>query len=269
MATNQITKELILDILNEKDSKEGLHVSTIANRLLLTGNTSDMDIEDVKKKVNAICLRESKKSSSPITKAINQKTKRPKLGCYRIKLSRPQRLPLPVDNSFETTLAQPTIPEVDNKADNQNLFIGKAGECAVMSELLFRGYNVNSMLVDDGVDIVASRNNMFYLIQVKTSHIKPNNQVVFTIKPERFETFMGYNIRYIVVARGSINSIETNIYFTFDNKDIQRYISEGLVSKTSSGINIKIRIDRAAGTPILYHEGKSADVKFYMNNFNL
>lgn len=268
MTTNQITKETIIEILNDKDSKEGQHVSTIASKLVLMNDMNDLDIEDVKKRINAICLRESKKSSSQIVKSINPKTKRPKLGCYRIKLSRPQRLPLPVDNSFETTLSQPLIPEVD-KADNQNLFVGKAGECAVMSELLFRGYNVNSMLVDDGVDIVASRNNMFYLIQVKTSHIKPNNQVVFTIRPERFETFMGYNIRYIVVARGSINSIETNIYFTFDNKDIQRYISEGLVSKTSSGINIKIRIDRTAGTPVLYHESKSADVKFYMNNFNL
>lgn len=266
MALNQITKESIIEILRDKESKDGVHVSVIASKLLLSGVVSDNTEDEVKKRVNTICAQEFKKSSGVITKAINPKTKRPKLGCYKIKAIRPQRLPMPVDmqmasgNHVDTTVS---------KADNQNLFVGKAGECAVMSELLFRGYNVNSMLVDDGVDIVASKNNMFYLIQVKTSHIKDNSQVVFTIRPERFETFIGYNIRYIVVARGSLNNIETNIYFTFDNKDIQRYIAEGLVSKTNSGINIKIRIDRTAGVPMIYHENKSADIKFYMNNFNL
>lgn len=264
MALNQITRESIIEILREKESKDGIHVSVIASKMLLNGGVTDSTEEEVKRKVNAICLNESKKVTGLISKAINPKTKRPKLGCYRLKVVRAQKLPLPV-NAEVVALNEFVQP----KADNQNLFVGKAGECAVMSELLFRGYNVNSMLVDDGVDIVASKNNMFYLIQVKTSHIKENNQVVFTIRPERFETFIGYNIRYIVVARGSLNSIETNIYFMFDNKDIQRYISEGLVSKTGSGINIKIRIDRVAGIPVIYHENKSADVKFYMNNFNL
>lgn len=44
-------------------------------------------------------------------------------------------------------------------------YIGKAGECAVLSELMFRGYNANVMLIDEGIDIIAEKNNVYYYIQ--------------------------------------------------------------------------------------------------------
>ncbi|MBI2355705.1 MAG: hypothetical protein HYV13_00680 [Candidatus Doudnabacteria bacterium] len=51
-----------------------------------------------------------------------------------------------------------------------NIFTGKGGEAAVMSELLFRGFNANILPVDYGVDIAAIKEARTYLIQVKTKH---------------------------------------------------------------------------------------------------
>lgn len=51
-------------------------------------------------------------------------------------------------------------------------YTGTAGECAVISELLFNGYNANRMMIDDGVDIIAVKDNVYYYVQVKTTSIK-------------------------------------------------------------------------------------------------
>lgn len=273
MATNPIDKHIIASILKEKDAKGGLHVSMIADKLLLLGNIEETDPEKIKKRVNAICIGEAKKQSGLITKVINPKTKRPKLGVYKFKRSKDDILTI-LPDPIQLTPSISAENKIKNNTTIQqtsplNLFIGKAGECAVMSELLFRGYNVNSMLVDDGVDIVASKNNMFYLIQVKTSNIEEKGVVRFSIRTERFESFMGYNIRYILVARCIVSNIETNMYFIFNNSDIQRFVSEKLVLQTANGLNIKIRFDSLEKIPFLYHDGKESSIGFYMNNFIL
>ncbi len=48
-------------------------------------------------------------------------------------------------------------------------YVGKAGEHLVVSELLFKGYNASIMSVDEGLDIVATKGERLYNIQVKTS----------------------------------------------------------------------------------------------------
>lgn len=273
MISNPIDKHIIVDILKDKDAKSGLHVSMIANKLLLLGNIGEMDLEKVTKRVNAICNAEARKQSGLIVKVINPKTKRPKLGVYKVKRFKDDTVIKEVPDPAVLISAVGTSAKVSLTTQDRpvslNLFVGKAGECAVMSELLFRGYNVNSMLVDDGVDIVASKNNMFYLIQVKTSNLEDKGVIRFSIRTERFETFMGYNIRYILVARCVLSNIETNMYFIFNNSDIQRFISEKLVLQTTNGLNIKIRFDSLEKTPFLYHDGKESNIGFYMNNFTL
>lgn len=51
-------------------------------------------------------------------------------------------------------------PETDA---SDTMFIGKAGEMAVIAELLYQGYTANTMIVDQGIDVVASRDNKFYI----------------------------------------------------------------------------------------------------------
>ena len=149
---------------------------------------------------------------------------------------------------------------------------GKAGECAVMSELLFRGYNVNSMMVDEGIDLVASKNNVFYYIQVKTKNMSEQNKFYFQIKQDRFDAFVGTQIRYILVARCMMNNEERNVFFTFTNNDIQRFLFKRVIpipAQDSNTLSIKIEYDTRTGKAYIYDNRERDDVSFNMNNFKL
>ena len=141
-----------------------------------------------------------------------------------------------------------------------------------MGELLFRGYNVNNMMVDEGIDLVACKDNVFYYIQVKTKSVQEQNRLYFQIKHERFDSFLGTQIRYILVARCSKKGEERNIFFTFTNNDIQRFIYNGVIPQPANGsttLSIKIEYDPRTGKAFMYDNRNREDVSYFMNNFNL
>jgi hypothetical protein len=224
-----------------------------------------LEFEKVKNRANAILLNETKNPSGIFTKVKNPKTKKEKKGTYKLKQEKKPTPVLPPTPGTNDPLPNP-------KPIHANLFTGKAGECAVMSELLFRGYNVNSMLVDDGVDIVASKNNMFYYLQVKTTEIKitptGRHTISTTIKQKKFEDYIGTQIRYVVVARCLLSGVETNMYFIFNNDDIKRFISQGKLNTSANNINIKIEIDSKDYKPYIFDD-KKEDIGFYLNKFEL
>lgn len=151
-------------------------------------------------------------------------------------------------------------------------YLGKGGECLVMGELLFRGYNVNSMVVDEGIDLVACKDNVFFYVQVKTKTVQEQNRFYFQIKQERFDSFLGTQIRYILVARCSKKGEELTIFFTFTNNDVQRFLYNGAIPQPAEGSNnlsIKIEYDPRTNKAILYDGKFREDVTFFMNNFNL
>lgn len=141
-----------------------------------------------------------------------------------------------------------------------------------MGELLFRGYNVNNMMVDEGIDLVASKNNVFFYIQVKTKNVEEKNRFYFQIKQDRFDSFVGTQIRYILVARCFFKGEERNLFFTFTNNDIQRFMFHGFIPQPAEGSNnlsIKIEFDQRTGKAYIYDGKGRQDVSFNMNNFNL
>ena len=79
-------KDLMKEILSAKDAKQGLHVYTIAQRLLVAGDecTQDLGLEEIKKKANQILLAESKKSKGIFAKVLNPKTKHSRKGMYKL-----------------------------------------------------------------------------------------------------------------------------------------------------------------------------------------
>ncbi len=266
---NRVNKGIIEEILSQKEAKQGLHVKDIAAHLYnrfynnLFNESESVAIEAVVKRVNSILGTESKKPAGLFSKANNPKTGKPGKGLYKLRKSSPR------PSNPEPPADPPIVPEDENpKPQPQNLFTGKAGECAVMAELLFRGYNVNNMLVDDGVDIVASKNNMFYYLQVKTTTIDDKKRIHATIRQKKFNDYIGLQIRYVIVARCLLNKIETNIYFIFSNSDIQRLIFGKCINANQDRINIKIEIDPKDGRPYIYDE-KKVDVEFFMNRFEL
>lgn len=151
-------------------------------------------------------------------------------------------------------------------------YIGKGGECLVMGELLFHGYNVNNMLVDEGIDLVASKHNVFYYIQVKTTNMDAKNRFYFKITRNNFVKYLGTQIRYMLVGRCVIQNKTSNVYFRFDSSDIERFLHDGLIpvpTDNSDVLSIKIEYDERTGVPHMYDGNKKQDISYYMYNFKL
>lgn len=151
-----------------------------------------------------------------------------------------------------------------------SMFVGKAGEYAVMSELLLRGYNANEMTVDDGIDVIASRNNVVYYIQVKTSMLQPNKTVkVPAIKRRSYDHYIEANMRYIICIRlaSGPDGIEKKAYVVFTNKDIDDLKFFQCLRETSDEIHLKLKFDN--GKVYAYHNDESRDISNLLNNFDL
>lgn len=148
-------------------------------------------------------------------------------------------------------------------------YTGRAGECAVMSELLFRGYNANHMMVDDGVDVIAAKDNIYYYIQVKTAKVK-DGRIYCKIGLDSFDRYIKSQMRYIIVARyqDKATGFDHNLFFTFTSAEIDQYVYEKYIMKGESGYNIKIRFSERDGSPILYDE-KEREISWHLNRFNL
>jgi len=263
----RINKENIAEVL--RDAKKELHVRDISTHLMNKYsselfNEAPLIFEKVLEKVNRILNNEAKKSDTIFAKVKNPKTRKDRKGYYKLKRKAGD------DPIIPEPIREPKEPEppIEEKQQPVNLFTGKAGECAVMSELLFKGYNVNSMLVDDGVDIVASKNNMFYYLQVKTTCITDKNRIHISITQKRFNDYIGTQIRYVIVARCLLNKVETNMYFIFNNSDIQRFVSQGKMKIITNGISVKIEIDPKDNKPYIYDEKREC-IDFYVNHFDL
>lgn len=78
-------------------------------------------------------------------------------------------------------------------------FTGKAGEHYVTSELLFRGYNASIMSVDVGMDIIATKDNKLFSLQVKTSNLSSQNSYIFDMRKVSLERGYAGNVFYVFV----------------------------------------------------------------------
>jgi hypothetical protein len=146
-------------------------------------------------------------------------------------------------------------------------YIGKAGECAVISELMFRGYNANTMLLDEGIDIIATKDNIYYYIQVKTTYIK-DGRLYVKIKKERFDKYIENQIRYVIVGRYGKEGDLRNIFFVFDPNTIERFARyEQCINESDEALNIKIEFEPRTGKYFMYDNNKRADVSYYINKF--
>lgn len=147
-------------------------------------------------------------------------------------------------------------------------FAGKAGECAVMSELLFRGFNVNQMMVDGGIDLVGFHEGLYYFYQVKTVSVK-NGVINAGIPLDNYDKDRGYasQMRYVIVARyKGADAIERNQFFVFSHEDLDRLMHERCVKRGAQYITVKIRFHERSGKPVLYDE-RECDASWYCNKF--
>jgi len=142
-------------------------------------------------------------------------------------------------------------------------FIGKGGEHAVCSELLFRGFNASIMSVDVGVDISAIKDNKFYGIQVKTSQKNTNQTYNFHIKKKSFDRFNQNNIYYVLVLRDNKKSV----YIILPSNEIEKKIKENAIfavnNKSGYALSVKVRGEK------IYLGNKNFELGYFLNNWNL
>lgn len=93
--------------------------------------------------------------------------------------------------------------------ENSNLFIGKSGEYRVISELLLRGFNANTLNVDTGVDILAEKKDEVYKLQVKTRTLNDRSSCVIVFKREKFKELYRGNINLVVVFIDNKNNMRS------------------------------------------------------------
>lgn len=128
-------------------------------------------------------------------------------------------------------IVKPISDEIPTSTNT--MFIGKAGEMAVCSELLFREFYASAMTVDDGVDIVALKNDKTFYIQVKTVQIKSNENFSIRINTNSYDRYNRGDCFYIFVARG-----EQNKFIVATAHDIWRWTQNGHATRNDKNITI-------------------------------
>lgn len=127
------------------------------------------------------------------------------------------------------------------------------------------------MMVDDGVDIVAVKDNIYYYIQVKTVNVK-DGVVRAQIGKQKYAQYIDAQMRYFVVARfyddKGDKKIQRNMFFKFTPDVIEQAKYSHAIKFGGNYISIKIKFNDKTGEPILYDEKEMA-FGFAKDNFKL
>jgi len=166
----------------------------------------------------------------------------------------------------EEQITKEKIENTEQQAEllltSQTQYIGSAGEHRVVSELLFRGYNASIMSVDEGLDIVTTKNNKLFNIQVKTANENKFNKYVYDIRKISFEKFGSGNTFYIFVLMGN----QTN-FLILPSTEIEKNIQEKNILVVGHGKRYRVNLSIREGKAFL---GKlSNDATFFLNNWGL
>lgn len=232
---------------DSKTKNNGLSMESIMSALQEGQLFSGITEKEIKKHINQVL----KEKDGYIIKA-SKKEKGTGRILYKLRQIRP----------IGTRVRQKPSTDVDDTN-----IIGKAGEMAVISELLFCGYTANTMIVDKGIDIVASKDNKFYYIQVKTTYLDENGKCSIKIQRSSFDRVENlYNVSYIIVIRSMVGSHQ---FIVLPQTAIEHWIRDKYIEETEANVNIKILYDDIDKQPYLYNERYKVKVSSYLNNFKL
>jgi len=154
--------------------------------------------------------------------------------------------------------------ELEEQKEIEGGYIGKAGEHAVLSELLFRGYNAALMSVDVGVDIVATKDNETFNIQIKTRNIsKKHDAFYFNLRIASFERHNAGRTFYIFILREN-NKLD---YLILPLHQVEKSIEEEFIHIVGNGKLYRITIKKRDGK--VYLGRRENDVSYYMNHWDI
>jgi hypothetical protein len=234
--------EIAKDILKPAGLK-GLHVNEIARIAVQQNRTFSLTGDEFVGRLQGALAQNLKlKTRKPTFAKVEGKKGVFKRGWYRVKVER-----------TPTAAAQIEPPETDKS------FTGAAGEHAVMSELLFWEFNASVMAVDDGIDLVASKNNKYFHVQVKTSAEQDGGRFNYAIKYNSFKQHDSAIMFYVFVLRRRLR----NEYIIIPSSYLRALITGGRITPNPS-LSITITADTKG---IKYILNGTADVSPYFGNF--
>ncbi len=238
--------EIAKGILKQAGLK-GMHVSDIAKIAVSKNNNMSLPEPAFQTKLQAALARNLKlKTQKPtftgVKWDVGPRKGKPRQGWYRLKVEK-----------SPSAAAQIDPPKTDRA------FTGKAGEYAVMSELLFWEYNASLMAVDDGIDLVASKDNHYFHIQVKAATEQEGGKFVFTIKHSSFKEHDSANMFYVFVLRRGLR----NEYVIVPSNYLRTLISTGRITP-SAMLSVTIAADSKG---VKYMLNGNTDVSSHFGNF--
>lgn len=224
-----------------------LHVDEISLKMVEMYPNTKEDLNTLPRKISSVLSKEVKKKSA--SKFSKPKNKRGgyKRGFYRLKQNRKKQ--------------EKVFFREQPKVTTQ--YTGRAGEHAVLSELLFWGFNASLMAVDDGIDVVASKNNSYFHIQIKTSNGNENTNYAFNIFLAKFEEKDASSTFYIFVLRRMKMKSYINEFLVLPSSDIKRMIDNKIINRTKK-LSLRIKVE---GENKYILNGKEA-VSRCLNNFS-
>lgn len=239
--------EQIIEVFT--NNRGALHVDEIAQAIIAKYPNTQATKEALSQKISALLAADVKKhkDDSLFSKPKN-KTGGLRRGMYKLKISR---------KPFQKTFKVPEQPKVSSQ------FTGKAGEFAVMSELLFYGFNASVMTVDDGIDLVASKADSYFHIQVKTANPSLQNKYQFKITKRAFGSKDAASTFYVLVMRVNEDSRNICEYLVLPSSEIRRLVDKSVVR---DGESMSISIERERGNRFLLNSAE--DVSWALNRFD-
>ena len=143
--------------------------------------------------------------------------------------------------------------------------IGTAAEFAVASELLFRGFNAQPVVVDAGVDVICWKDQNRFEVQVKSRVQSERSGFSFGLRKKSFERYNSSSNFYIFVLR---MKDKTNLFIILPASYIEQQISQGVIKLNEKRglyrINIRLYDDGFVGL-----NNKQNDIRYYVNNWDI
>ena len=222
---------------------KGSHVDDLAEKIIQNHPHVKDSSEVISQKLSQYFSSSTKRKNGEFLRVKNSKGGN-RRGFYKLK---------------REVLQTKEIPKAENVSTQ---FIGKAGEHAVLSELLFQGYNASIMTVDDGIDVVASKNNKYFHIQVKSANEREAS-FFFKIPKSSFERHNKGETFYILVCRRDSKIKIQNDFIILPSATIHHYVTNNII-KDNKDFSLRVSIENK--NFILNNEG---NLNSYMNNFTI
>ena len=141
-------------------------------------------------------------------------------------------------------------------------FIGKAGEYLVAGRLIFMGYNASILSVDEGIDIVAIKEDKLYNIQVKTANGKSGKYVAGT-NVSSYQRNNAGNTFYVFVLREKNEEKYVILPFT----EMQKNIALKNILTVDKGKRYRANFTLRDGKMFLGN--LKNDITFFVDNWGL